>query len=171
MVDIRIARETDAPWLPVLEHSAGESFRAISELAWIADGEDRSAGWYRELLARGASWLAVERGDPVGFLAAEVIGRELHIWEFAVRQDRQRCGHGRALFGAALADARARELDAITLTTFRDVSWNEALYQRLGFVTLDRGQAGARLEAVLAAEIERGLPAARRCAMRLAMTR
>ena len=171
MVDIRTARVTDAEWFPALEHSAGESFRVIPELAWIADGGDRSANWYRETVARGASWLAVEHGDRVGFLVAEVFGGELHIWEFAVCQDRQRRGIGRALFAAALAGARARELDAITLTTFRDVPWNEALYRRLGFVTLDRGRAGARLEAVLAAEIERGLPAERRCAMRLAVKR
>jgi ribosomal protein S18 acetylase RimI-like enzyme len=56
-----------------------------------------------------------------------MLDREMPIWEFGAPQDRQRCGHGRALLETALASARARDLEAITPTNFRDVSWNELL--------------------------------------------
>lgn len=170
MIAIRIARAADAVLLPALERSAGESFRTVPDLAWVADGEDLSIERYGELIAGDATWLAIEGdGAAVGFLVAEMVEREMHIWEFGVRQDRQRRGYGRALFATALASARARGLKAITLTTFRDVPWNELLYQQLGFVTLERERAGARLNSVLDAEVARGLPAERRCAMRLSI--
>lgn len=167
MATIRIARKQDADRLPALERSAGEAFRQVPGLAWIADGEDRSVEFYRAVVARGTSWIAEVGGEAVGFLAAETFASELHVWEFAVRLDGQRRGHGSALFQAALAAARARRLGAITLTTFRDLAWNELLYRRLGFQTLDPERTGARLSDILAAEIARGLPGERRCAMRL----
>jgi hypothetical protein len=37
---IRLAEIRDAELLPGIERSAGERFRLIPELAWIADGDD-----------------------------------------------------------------------------------------------------------------------------------
>ncbi|CPQ92972.1 acetyltransferase [Bordetella pertussis] len=57
-------------------------------------------------------------------------------------------------------------LPAITLTTFRDLPWNQPFYARLGFATLQADGLNVRLQAILAREASLGLPAARRCAMR-----
>jgi ribosomal protein S18 acetylase RimI-like enzyme len=58
---------------------------------------------YRELIAQGTSWVAVDSHDqPIGFLSAEILTDELHIWELAVRLDQQRSGHGRALIARAI---------------------------------------------------------------------
>lgn len=167
---IRLARDTDAGLLPALERSAGEAFRQVTGLAWIADEADQTVERYLDLIAKGSSWVAVDADDwPIGFLSAEVLAGELHVWEFAVRLDLQRLGHGTALLEHAIADARVRGLAAVTLTTFRDVDWNEAYYLRRGFRTLDSNQLGERLRQVLRAEVERGFPEERRCAMRLAL--
>ncbi len=40
---IRTSRDEDAALLPAIERSAGESFRLLPELAWIADAG--SPGW------------------------------------------------------------------------------------------------------------------------------
>ncbi len=58
-------------------------------------------------------------------------------------------------------------MEALTLTTFRDVPWNAPLYQRLGFELLTGPEIGERLARILVGEAERGLPGDRRCAMRL----
>ena len=55
-------------------------------------------------------------------------------------------------------------------TAFRDVIWNAPFYQKLGFRVMDDAQAGERLRQVLRREVEHGMPASRRCAMRLMLT-
>jgi GNAT superfamily N-acetyltransferase len=168
MTTIRIAQDADAEALPDIEQSAGEAYRWIKELAWIADDDNQTVDRHRELIAKGTCWVAVEHDDrPVAFLSAEIQDDTLHIWELAVHLDRQRLGIGRALLEKAITDAWRRRLVALTLTTFRDVIWNVPFYQKLGFQVLDDAQTGERLRQVLRREVEHGMPASRRCAMRL----
>ncbi|SDA84407.1 GNAT family N-acetyltransferase [Mesorhizobium qingshengii] len=170
MTTIRMAQEGDAEALPDIEQSAGEAYREIAELAWITDDDNQTVERHCELIAKGKCWVAVEHDDqPVAFLSAEIHDDTLHIWELAVRLDRQRSGIGRALLDKAIADARERRLAALTLTTFRDVIWNAPFYHKLGFLMLDDAQAGERLRQVLRREVEHGMPASRRCAMRLVL--
>jgi ribosomal protein S18 acetylase RimI-like enzyme len=165
---IRPTRDSDAERLPAIERSAGERFRDLPELAWLADGEDWSVDWHRERIAKGACCVAVDGEDqPIGFLAAEIVGCALYICELAVRLDLQGAGLGGALIAEAVAEARRRGLDAVTLTTFRDVAWNQAFYAKLGFTTLEGDGIGEWLGAQLRAQAEAGLPRERRCAMRL----
>ncbi|MCY1313558.1 hypothetical protein D9M70_640920 [compost metagenome] len=81
--------------------------------------------------------------------------------------ERQGLGLGRALIAAAIAHARDSSLGAVTLTTFRELAWNERFYRKLGFRTLDEEGLDPRLVQILAKEATYGLPAERRCAMRL----
>jgi GNAT superfamily N-acetyltransferase len=165
---VRPAEERDLDALQALENSAGMLFREIPTLAWLADGEDLPISRYRELLADGASWVAVDEGDrPIGFLCASIETDALHIWEVGVRRDWQRQGIGRSLIVRAIHAARRSDLPAVTLTTFRDVPWNAPFYANLGFETLAGTQVGNRLKALLSAEVDCGLPLESRCAMRL----
>lgn len=167
---IRLAEIKDAGLLPVIERSAGERFRQIPELAWIADGDDLPIEHHLRLIAQRTSWVFVDPQDrPIAFLSAEVLAEELHIWEVSVRLERQGAGIGRKLIQQAIQEAKVRGCAAITLTTFRHVTWNEPFYARLGFKTLDNQEAGDRLNQILRSEIKRGFPAERRCAMRLAI--
>jgi len=168
MMTIRPARKDDAERLPDVEQSAGQAFRTIPELAWLADDDNASPEQHRALIAKGACWVAVDAKDrPVGFLNAGIEGKTLHIWELDVRLDCQRRGIGRALLQQAVEDARQRGLTAVALTTFRDIAWNAPFYAKSGFRILEADETDDRLAALLRDEAERGLPAARRCAMRL----
>jgi len=170
LILVRLTRDADAALLGAIELSAGALFRALPDLAWVADHGVTGLARHTELIAAGAAWVAVdERDAPVGFLAAERFGAELHIWEVAVAAAHQRQGHGARLLAACIDHARAGRLAAVTLTTFRDVAWNAPLYSALGFCILEDGDTGPRLSAVLRAEIAEGLPGDRRCAMRLAL--
>jgi GNAT superfamily N-acetyltransferase len=164
---IRPARPADAVLLPAIERSAGEAFRAIPGLEWLADDGDQPVETHLALIAAGTSWVATDGADrPVGFVNGVVAGLELHILVLAVQRDRQRAGCGRSLVAAAIAWASLR-LDAVTLTTFRHVPFNAPFYEGLGFRILADDELGPRLAGILRAEAERGLSAGR-CAMRLA---
>lgn len=168
-VHIRPARIEDADLLPDVERSAGALFRTIPELAWLAGDEVTSINDHRAFIACGTAWVADAGAGPLGFLAAERIDDDLHVWELAVHAGHQGRGVGRGLMDAAIAHARADDCAAVTLTTFRDVGWNEPFYARLGFVTLEGDTRGERLAAILDLEAENGLPRERRCAMRLTL--
>src|SRR5882724_2831561 len=159
---IRVAALADASALPQVEFSAGRRFLAIPDLAWLADGDEMPVEAHQRYIAQGTEWVAVnESQELVGFLAAEIVNRDLHIWEFAVRGDVQNRGIGRQLINAATVFARERHLESLTLTTFTDVSWNAPWYSRLGF---EMSSGDERLAALVRTETERGWPP--RCAMR-----
>jgi N-acetylglutamate synthase-like GNAT family acetyltransferase len=135
----------------------------------VASGVVSPAAWYRPRIPLGLVWVATDTERPIGFASIEPFEDAMHLWEVAVRRDAQQRGAGRALVDAVAADARARGLPAVTLTTFRDVAFNGPFYARLGFVELDPSQLNPRLLAVRANEAKMGLDMANRCAMRLAL--
>ncbi|TPI10205.1 GNAT family N-acetyltransferase [Mesorhizobium sp. B4-1-3] len=172
MITIRPARAEDAEALPAIEQSAGLAFRAIPELAWLADGDNVSVERHRALIAAGACWVAADEDDrPVGFLSAGVEGDALHVWELDVRLDRQGQGIGRALLERSVAHARRRGLAAMTLTTFRAITWNAPFYRKFGFRILGGAEIDARLARLLSDEAEHGMALDQRCAMRLDLSR
>jgi len=169
-VNIRPARTDDVETLRRIERSAAQAFRLIEAFSWIATGDVQSAEQHLDLIAKGTNWVATADGDePVGFLSAEIIGPQLHIWEISVEQLHQGFGIGRKLIRHAVDEAAARRLDAVTLTTFRTIPWNCPFYERLGFSLLDEAGLCPRLAGVLDEEAEHGLPRETRCAMRLTL--
>jgi GNAT superfamily N-acetyltransferase len=164
-VTIRPARPEDAQALPAIERDAGRSFLAIPDLAWIASGSVMSVDEHLPRIVEGTAWVAEEaEAGVIGFLSAEAVGVDLHIWEAAVRSAFQQHGIGARLFGAAFDHARAAGLTAVTLTTFRDVAWNAPFYARNGFAIVEAGDLDERLAGLLRQEADWGMP--RRCAMR-----
>jgi len=163
----RKAEQADVGHFRELEQSAGLLFRADPELAWLADADNLPAERYREIISEGWSWVAEdEHAYPVAFAAVTFEDAELHIWEFNVRVECQRRGIGRRLLQRFIAEAAAAKAPAITLTTFRDVPWNAPFYHSMGFELLSANALDPRLAGLLDAEARKGLPAARRCAMR-----
>ena len=170
-VTVRLARAADAARLPDVELSAGLLFRAAPGLEWVTQHGEVSADTYRRHIAAGTAWVAEGAdGRLVGFVAAEVAGDAMHVWELAVAAEAQGEGLGRRLMAAAQDRARALGLAAVTLTTFRDVAWNAPFYARLGYRVLKNGELDARLTAILQAEVENDLPVDQRCAMRLELS-
>lgn len=167
MIIIRLAKPEDAPLLPEIEQSAGDIFRTIAGLEWIAEDHVMTADQHLPAIVAGSAWVACEKAVPVGFLSAERLDDILHIHEVSVHASVMGRGIGRGLIEAAITAARAVALSALTLTTFRDVPWNAPYYQRLGFKILTPDHLDQRLASILADEVVAGLPGNRRCAMRL----
>lgn len=166
MINIRTAQARDAFYLPEIEISSGKIFRKWPGLEWIAEDHVQSADQHLELIEKGISLVAEVQGlHFVGFLNGEIIGEAMHIWQVAVRETNQGQGIGRRLMGAAQHLAKQHLLGHITLTTFREVPWNELFYQKLGFRILDNDAQDLRLRGILDRETQAGLPAELRCAM------
>lgn len=140
-------------------------FRQILHLAWIADDKVTSQERHEELIGFGAAWVSLDASNVLtGFLSAEVREDALHIWQMSVRSNQQRKGIGRKLIKAAEHWASSKHLVGLTLTTFRDVPWNDAFYGSCGFQDVDPDSYPA-LQATLEAEQQAGLPIEQRCAM------
>ncbi|WP_135212917.1 GNAT family N-acetyltransferase [Vitreimonas flagellata] len=164
---IRAATLEDTQFLPDIERSSGEAFRAVPDLAWIADDAVMSAEQHAPLIEAGGVWVAVKEARIVGFIAVETLPEAMHIWQMAVERGEQGHGLGRALLNTVIETACSRRTPAVTLTTFRDVVWNAPFYAQSGFRVLEDEALCERLRGILANEIAHGLPAERRCAMRL----
>jgi ribosomal protein S18 acetylase RimI-like enzyme len=162
---VRPARPGEADSLPPIERSAAQAFLALPDLAWVATDDVLSVEAHHHFMELGGSWVAELDGRIAGFACAQSYGADLHVWEVAVAHEVQGQGAGTALMEAVKAHAAQRHLRRVTLTTFRDVAWNEGFYRRLGFRVLAREELDHRLSQVLDLEYRQGLPLERRCAM------
>ncbi len=166
---IRVATLEDAAYLPQIEKSASELYRVIPHLAWLADGQVTTRSEHERLIRKGTVWVAeASQGSLAGFLNAEVLNRELHIWELSVHGDWQRQGVGTALLRSACQHATQTGLTSLTLTTFKDVPWCAPAYARQGFTPVKNPVL--HLRDALDTEAAHGLSAERRVAMRLPIT-
>ncbi|XVS62368.1 GNAT family N-acetyltransferase [Actinosynnema sp. CA-299493] len=160
-MDLRPARPDELPLLPPIERASGEPFRDFG-MPEIADDDPTPVS----ALVRLHVWVAADP-RPVAWVAVEVSAedRAAHVEQVCVHPDHARRGIGAALLDHVGRWAATRGLEALTLTTFRDIPWNAPYYRRLGFhevVDLSPG-----LSAVVAAEAARGLdPATRVCLRR-----
>lgn len=167
---IRKTNERDVERLPAIERSADRAFLSLPALAWVANDGVMPVATHRRLISEGYSIVAVDQDDaPVGFLIAKCQDDEMHILGLAVEQSCQGKGVGTQLLSRAIKDAKQQQRHSITLTTFRDVAWNQGFYERNGFKVLDKGELSAQLKEILLQEIEHGFLAETRCAMQLTL--
>ncbi|MDP2212630.1 GNAT family N-acetyltransferase [Phenylobacterium sp.] len=170
-MNIRLAGPADLDLLPEIEISAATLFRdqGLEIIAGEADDapiDFTPAEVWRPIAAAGLLWvMAEEDGPPGAFLAAKIEESRLHILEFDVHRRHQGQGLGRRLLAFAIAEARRRGLEGLSLTTFRDAPWNAPFYASAGFKIIERDAAPETLQAYLDREASRGLDPARRCAM------
>lgn len=165
LVRVRGARETDLDRLPDIDVSAARRFAGSSQ-AWIVDMPPMPLDKHQAFHAAGHLWVAVDADDlPVGFLAAEPLDDALHIAELSVCLDVQGRGLGSAMLDVALAAASASGFRCVTLTTYRDLSWNAPFYARHGFVIVAPAVLGPAHVAKTAEEASAGHDVSSRCCM------
>ena len=164
--EIRSAVAADLPWLPEIEREAASLF-AEFDLADVFAHILTPAGDLEEGLRSGRLWVATASDHSVvGFALACVVGGNAHLDELDVLPKHGRRGIGTALVEAFLRWAAESGFRAATLTTLEHVPWNGPFYQRLGFRVLEPRELSPELSRLLQREIERGLPAENRVAMR-----
>ncbi|WP_245582115.1 GNAT family N-acetyltransferase [Nocardioides halotolerans] len=131
---IRAARASDLRHVAPIEDAGGPQFaehfgEAVEPvlLSPATDGRHRAAEPGFLLVAVG------EDDEPVGFVHVLELDGHAHLEQLSVHPTHQRRGIGAALTRAAIAEARARGFDRLSLCTYRDVPWNGPFYRSLGF--------------------------------------
>jgi len=170
-VDVRPARPEEADDLRAIERRAGVRFRDVG-MPGIADDEPPPAEVLATYAADGRSWVAADETDrAVGYVVVDVLDGCAHVEQVSVDPASQGHGVGRALLDRVRTWAVDQGLDAVTLTTFRDVPWNAPLYEHLGFRVLDPAEIGPELADRVDAEAAHGLDPAARVCMRAELER
>lgn len=164
MIDVRVARADDLVCLQEIEVRAGSLYVDVGLPEIAADPPPT----VEELSAAAILLVAVDaEGRPVGYARGELLDGHAHLEQLSVLPELGRRGIGTTLMQAVADWARDRGHRALTLTTFRDVAFNEPLYRRRGFETVPTEERPAWLVDLMAVEAAHGLDPSRRVAMRL----
>jgi len=94
-------------------------------------------------------WIAAEKEDIVGFLAATTIDNALHIQEVSVAFEHQGKSIGRALLEAVTLETKNRQYPYVSLTTDRTIPWNKKFYERVGFKEISLNECLPGLSRIL----------------------
>jgi ribosomal protein S18 acetylase RimI-like enzyme len=105
-----------------------------------------------ELVEDGRAWVVAVEDEVVGFLGVRVVEGAAHVEEVSVDPRFGRHGHGTRLLDQAAAWAAEQGLAAVTLTTFRDVPWNQPFYARRGYRVLAADELGPALRDLMLEE-------------------
>ncbi|UCF78603.1 MAG: GNAT family N-acetyltransferase [Candidatus Eiseniibacteriota bacterium] len=167
---IRPARQEDIPHLPAVELAASSLYADRLEelgLGPLTLESMTQTDAFELALRMRMLWVAVDSDDrPIGFALAREVDGAAHLEELDVLPSHGRKGLGSALLARVCVWARENGYGAVTLSTFRDVPWNEPFYARRGFRTLRREELSAGLVHLLDIERARGLRMDRRVLMR-----
>ena len=165
---IRPARPDEFERLGAIERSAATRFATIG-MDDIADGEPTPPEFVAAAAALGGAFVAATDDDddvPVGFILIGLVDRAAHIYELSVSAEHGGRGLGRRLIDEASRFAGAEGVDAVTLSTFRDVAWNGPFYERIGFRYLEEAEWTPGMFLLRQNEELRDLPVERRAFMR-----
>jgi GNAT superfamily N-acetyltransferase len=165
-IAVRAATAADSARLQAIEVAAGDRFRTVG-LADVAEHDPFTAEELREYADGGRSFVAVEDDWIVGYVVIDCVGDAAHVEQVSVTPEAQGRGIGRRLIDQVCMWAREHDRAVLTLTTFRDVPWNEPLYAYLGFRVLGEDEISAELRGVRDHETEFGLDPERRVCMQL----
>ncbi|WOE32673.1 MULTISPECIES: GNAT family N-acetyltransferase [unclassified Acinetobacter] len=164
---IRTACLSDIDQLISIEKSASKVFLTIPHLAWIADSETITRELHIKFITDYYAFVAIdESGQLVGFLYSKKYNNDLYILEVDVDQTCQKQGIGRQLIQTLIDQAKKAEIKQITLTTFKNVIWNQFFYEKLGF-KIFINNLPIYLADIINDEISAGFSRESRCAMYL----
>jgi GrpB-like predicted nucleotidyltransferase (UPF0157 family) len=116
----------------------------------------------------GRLWVARDGERVVGFAHVLLVAGEPHLEEIDVLRSHGRRGIGRLLVFTVKRWAEDAGYAGVTLSTFRDVPWNEPFYARCGFRPVPAAELSTELRKIVAKEPANGLDPATRLVMRCA---
>ena len=129
---IRPATSADAASIEAIENDADRlMIDWLSPTHWppAPSGASRlSADGYLLIAEESISSAAI------GFIHVLEVEGLAHLEQLSVAPRHGRQGYGLLLLNAALAEARERGYDRVSLRTYADVPWNAPFYARAGFV-------------------------------------
>jgi GNAT superfamily N-acetyltransferase len=165
MYTIGLARHDDLALIPAIELAAARLLAGHAPESVLAEATCQAD--LEQARREGHLWVARANSHPVGFAHVKVLEpTSAHLDELDVHPDHGRRGLGRRLVTAVCDWARRARFDAVTLSTFRDVPWNRAFYETLGFEVVHADALSPALVSIVDDEARRGLDTSRRVVMR-----
>jgi len=163
---VRLALRRDLHFLPLVERVAATRFAGLG-LDPVYHGCFMTAEEFEDRQHRGMLWVAAaERDRPIGFATCSLVDGNAHLDEIDVLPQHGQRGVGSLLLGAVCAWAESSRCPAITLSTARNVPWNEPFYRRRGFRELAEAAHTVGLRTLRAAEGAAGFCLRERLIMR-----
>jgi len=130
---IRHGAKEDIPRLSQIERDAAKRFARVQGYEFCANSAFREDHEFQRGLDEGALLVGLtDAGAIAGFALLWRVDDNAHLSELNVERRHQGRGLGRLLVEHAESWAKDQSVDAITLTTFRDISWNMPYYEALG---------------------------------------
>jgi len=164
---IREGVKADIQRLSHIEHDAAQRFGDVDGYDFCADGAIREDHEFQRGLDEGALMVGMTAAGAIaGFALLWRVDGNAHLTELNVERRLQGRGLGRLLVDHAENWARAQHLDVITLTTFRDISWNRPYYEALGYSVFTARPEHTGMAAIIADEYDYGFRAKPRVEMR-----
>ena len=144
----RRATEKDIDTLTAIETNAASIFKDIPELADLG-GSHVAVETIHDWLSNGRVYIAEDNGTPAGFVAAIPRDTAVYVAEVSTLPAYQGKGVGTALLGLVMDWARERAASTddrprVSLTTYREVSWNAPWYRKLGFKEVEPETIGPK---------------------------
>ena len=132
---ITITRMSEHDLLEVVEI---EEQSGLSRWGWAAYYAELQGANRDLMLVARPSQSITDSAPIVGYIVARETAGELHINNFAVRQEYRRRGIGRALLDRVLGEARLRKANAAFLEVRSANHAAQALYEKSGFRAIAR---------------------------------
>ncbi len=151
---IRKAQLADLAVLPQIEHKADGLF---PDNQYPDDMGLCSLQELEHAMNQGFLWVAVNKGQLVGFSMAGLLGEYLHLQQLSVLPEFGRRGIGAGLLKVVAQQALAVKVVGVTLTTFSNIPWNAPYYEKQGFVVFEDAKLPACISRILEKETALGL--------------
>lgn len=164
-LQIREAQPADIDSLINIEASAAQLFAQDEVFADLPQDKIQTAELHQSYIQSKNSWVALFNDQPIGFINGVEHGNTFHICKIAVAYEQQNQGVGRELLIYLENILKNRNIQLMTLTTFRNVPWNALFYEKQGFVDLADNELSLFLMDVLEEETAAGFEPYDRCAM------
>jgi GNAT superfamily N-acetyltransferase len=162
---IRSPQIEELPLLSCIEQSAASLFLDTS-YAWLAGAESLPLEFVEQQFHAGWVWVAVDLDDTVvGYAIVREVDDTLYLQQIDVTPKHGRKGIGSALINAICEQAKQQGYSILSLSTFRDISWNAPFYSKLGFIAVDEAELTTGFQQIRLQELAAGLPIADRVIM------
>lgn len=164
-ITLRFAELDEIEAVCAIEYEAAQRFATIG-MTGIADAQPMNADFVRRKIEASEIIVAVnDAARCVAFVMFAPLPTRFYIEELDVLTAWAGRRIGAALIERVNVLARHAGAQHLVLSTFRDVPWNAPYYRRLGFGVIGSDRLDAKLRAIRAAHVARGLDESKRVFM------
>lgn len=168
MIDLTFeqGRKTDFTTLQNIQLAAGHLFYNIG-MSHIAENPSTDIEGFLATIKNSSVLVARFDVNIVGFALIYRVGNDCHLEQMSVAPEHARRGFGSEILQYLIDKCRRQQLSRLTLSTFRNVPWNEPFYSKAGFRSISQNNLTGYLKAVWQTEDANGLDMTQRTIMRL----